>query len=108
MRIHAGRKQADVGVVEDYCDRCKKSQKHLVVVDYGITGLAYHFNMVMEKKYFLICSKCKAENPADYVTIENEFPNFRLPFMDRFGCLAVIVGVPFVAIVIAIIRFRNQ
>jgi hypothetical protein len=76
------------------CERCEKDRPFNVIVQYGFWALYGVFGFVTRKEeYFLVCDMCDLGWEIERSKIEPDLKTTPIPFMMRYGLLALAVTV---------------
>lgn len=82
------------------CPKCAKIQVFHDALQYRCIALYYVFGVTEQKKYMSICQVCNYRIDLKKDEIQPSLERLPIPFLDRFGCLSLLVTIGLTVLVI--------
>ena len=86
-----------------YCNTCKKARQFSIVLVYKYEHL-WWFGRVYEKTYHLLCDICQHGSKLDQNDIEQKLIRIPIPFMRKYGFIALISVLGVIGMISALSR----
>ena len=82
------------------CPKCAKIQPFRDALQYRCIALYYVFGVTEHKRYLSICQVCKSRIDLKKDEIQPSLERAPIPFLDRFGCLSLMLAISLAVFVV--------
>lgn len=90
------------------CPTCEKERPFALYIVYDHSDLYLLFGKVDKKQYFELCEICSRGPEIPPNDAEKRIGRIPIPFMQRFGCLAVVLSLLLFVVVVLVMAFFNE